>query len=77
MDDIPTIDLRGLQCPSPLVKLNEEITAIANGDEVIAVADDPAFRLDVEAWCEYTGNELVVLDSAESTIHARIRRLQP
>lgn len=76
MGDTPTIDLCGLKCPSPLVELNDKITAIANGEEVIAVADDPAFKLDIEAWCEYTGNELLIVESVGSTIRATIRRSQ-
>ncbi len=75
MDEFPVIDLRGLQCPSPLVKLNEDIVAIPSGGEFDALADDPAFELDVEAWCEFTGNELIHVEALDSDVRARIRKL--
>ncbi|MGE0482588.1 MAG: sulfurtransferase TusA family protein [Gammaproteobacteria bacterium] len=69
-----TVDLRGLKCPSPLVRLNDTITRIAAGAEFVAVADDRAFEPDVRAWCELTGHELVALEVAGADIHARIRK---
>ena len=74
MQDIPEINLRGLQCPSPLVKLNEEIQSFADGVELEAVADDAAFKLDIEAWCEYTGHALLAVELAGGDVRARIRK---
>lgn len=77
MSERPEINLRGLQCPSPLVKLNEDIQAFADGAELDAVADDAAFKLDVEAWCEYTGHDLVAIEILGEDVRARIRKNAP
>ena len=69
-----SIDLRGLQCPSPLVRLNEEMDDIESGREFFAVADDEAFELDIAAWCEMTGNELLAINNTTSEIVAHIRK---
>lgn len=75
MSEQRTIDLRGLQCPGPLVKLNEEIGDFDVGDEFVAIADDRAFELDIHAWCELTGNDLVSVDASSSdSIVASIRK---
>jgi TusA-related sulfurtransferase len=74
MDEIRVIDLCGLQCPSPLVKLNDEIASIPAGCEIEAVADDRAFELDIEAWCDFTGNELISVETSDSNVRARIRK---
>ena len=67
MNQQTEIDLRGMQCPTPIVKLNEEIAKLEAGELMVAVADDRAFALDVEAWCELTGNNLVTIDSGHET----------
>lgn len=68
------IDLRGLQCPSPIVQLNDEINEFQQGDDFFAVADDRAFEMDIAAWCEMTGNELLSIDLCDESITAHIRK---
>ena len=74
MENKVSIDLRGLQCPTPLVQLNEEMSDIETGDEFFAVADDEAFELDIAAWCEMTGNELLAINHTDQEITAHIRK---
>ncbi len=74
MSEPHTVDLRGLKCPTPIVKLNEEFRALDAGAELIAVASDRAFELDVQAWCRRTGHELLALEHDEQTLTARLRK---
>ena len=68
------LDLTGLRCPTPIVKLNTEIRALATGEEVEVVASDPAFEPDVQAWCRRTGHALVSLAREADRVRAVIRR---
>jgi len=68
------LNLVGLRCPTPIVKLNTEMRALVEGEEVIAVASDPAFGPDVQAWCRRTGNTLLELASDGEQVRAHIRR---
>ena len=74
MQEIPEINLRGLQCPSPLVKLNEDIQAYEDGTELDAVADDAAFKLDIEAWCDKTGHQVIDVEMQGDDVGDRIRK---
>ncbi len=67
------IDLTGLRCPTPIVKLNSEIKALAEGDEVLAVANDPAFGPDVQAWCRRTGHTLLAVERDGERVRVHIR----
>jgi len=49
----------------------KELTA---GDELVAVADDPAFCLDVKSWCECAGHDLVCLENSTEKLRAVIRK---
>jgi tRNA 2-thiouridine synthesizing protein A len=69
-----TIDLRGMKCPAPIVALNNETRDFPAGEQFEAVADDPAFELDVKAWCRRKGHELVRLDVSSRETRATIRR---
>ena len=60
----------GLKCPRPLFEVSRALK------EVLEVrADDPAFKLDIEAWCRRTGNQLVELRREEDIYQAVVRRL--
>ena len=68
------IDLTGMKCPMPIVHLTKLMRTLNDGDEVEAVANDPAFCLDVEAWCNQTGNELLALAESNNQLTAKIRK---
>lgn len=57
------LDCRGLPCPRPIVELAKRIADVEVGEVLAVVADDPAARYDVPAWCrmreqEYAGEDL-------------------
>jgi len=61
----PTLELdcRGQLCPMPVIELGRRIAEIGIGELIAVVADDPAARHDVPAWCrmreqEYVGDDI-------------------
>lgn len=51
------LDCRGLACPGPIIELAKTIGDVEVGGTVAVVADDPAARVDVQAWCRMRGQE--------------------
>jgi len=69
------LDMRGLKCPMPIIKLGAAIRQMAPGETVTLIADDKGFPPDVRAWAEKTGHELVSLDENDPTrLAAKIRK---
>ena len=68
------LDCMGLQCPGPLGRLTEAITAAAVGDLVEISASDPGFPRDMEAWCRAKGHELLQIRPVPGGVMARIRK---
>jgi len=68
------LDLSGLRCPVPIVKLNAAIRELAPGAGLEVRATDPAFELDIQAWCRRTGHTLVVLQKSPGVLVARLRK---
>jgi len=62
------LDCRGLVCPAPVIELARRIGEVAAGELVGVVADDPAARYDVPAWCRMTGQEYVGEETAEDGV---------
>jgi tRNA 2-thiouridine synthesizing protein A len=68
------INLMGLKCPLPIVELNRVVKKLLSGESFRATADDPAFLLDVEAWCKRTGHALIEIQQKDSQVSAVIRK---
>lgn len=60
------LDLKGLLCPMPVVKIAQAIKNVAVGDTIEAVATDPGVLADIPAWARSTGNELVVIEKKDN-----------
>ncbi len=55
-----TIDALGRKCPIPIIMLAEQIRDVPVGAVLAVLADDPAARTDVPAWCGLKSQEFVV-----------------
>lgn len=52
-----SIDALGRKCPIPIILLAERIGEVAVGQLVQVLADDPAAKTDVPAWCSLKSHE--------------------
>jgi tRNA 2-thiouridine synthesizing protein A len=53
------IDALGKKCPQPIIMLAERIREVRIGQVVEVLADDPATKTDVPAWCGLKSHEFV------------------
>lgn len=54
-----TLDLRGLRCPLPVLRLRKALLGMTAGATVVALTDDPLATLDVPNFLRETGDELL------------------
>ncbi len=71
-----SIDLKGLLCPMPVVKMAKAIKEIDLGQTIEAFATDPGVMADIPAWCRTTGNELVTLEKQDKQFHFVVKRMK-
>ncbi|NQT30766.1 MAG: sulfurtransferase TusA family protein [Deltaproteobacteria bacterium] len=69
-----TINLEGLLCPIPVVKVSQAIKNMAVGGVLEATATDPGVLLDIPAWVKSTGNELLSIKKEDKLIRFFIKR---
>jgi tRNA 2-thiouridine synthesizing protein A len=55
-----TLDALGRKCPIPIIMLAERIREVPIGSVVSVLADDPAARTDLPAWCGMKSHEFVL-----------------
>lgn len=70
------LDCRGMVCPRPIIELARHVEDVPIGELIAVVAEDPAARYDVPAWCRMREQEYVGADTAADGV-ARyvVRRL--
>lgn len=61
-----TLDLKGLLCPLPVVKIAQAIKKVQVGETIEALATDPGVLADIPAWARSTGNELVSMEKKDN-----------
>ena len=49
-----TLDLRGLKCPQPTLKMTIAIHEYQKGDMIEVMADCPTFEDDLKSWSQRT-----------------------
>ena len=68
------LDLRGLRCPLPMVRVSENITNVPVGGIIRAVTSDAGSLADITSWARTTGNEIISKERVDKEIIFFIRR---
>ena len=69
-----TLDLKGLACPMPVVKVSKGIKEVEVGQVLKAVTTDPGSLTDFPAWAKTSGNEIVKTEQETDEINFYIER---
>ena len=70
------LDLKGMLCPMPVVKIAGAIKKVEIGNIIEATATDPGVMADIPAWAKSTGNELVKMEREGKVITFWVKRLK-
>jgi tRNA 2-thiouridine synthesizing protein A len=69
-----TIDALGKKCPIPIIMLADRIRDVRIGELIAVLADDPAAKTDLPAWCALKSQEFVRTDDLEHGWSFLVRR---
>jgi tRNA 2-thiouridine synthesizing protein A len=71
-----TMDLKGLACPMPVVKVSQQIKKMQIGQVLAAETTDPGAHADFPSWAKSTGNEIVSTDKNDTVTTFYIKKLK-
>lgn len=70
------LDLKGLPCPMPVVKISQEIGSVKVGEIIEVHTTDPGSLSDFPAWAQTTGNEVLETKQGDGMIQIFVKRLK-
>jgi TusA-related sulfurtransferase len=69
-----TADIVYMMCPMHLLKLDEMIKGLENGQVLEILTDYDGALEDIPQWCEKTGNEFIGMDEDEDYYKFYVRK---
>lgn len=75
MPDIAhTIDVRGMNCPLPVLRTGKALNSLSSGEYLEVMATDPGSVRDMASFCEQTGHRLVASNESEGAFTFTIEK---
>lgn len=71
-----TMDLKGVACPMPVIKVSQQIKKMQVGQVLAAETTDPGAHADFPAWAKSTGNEIVNTEKKDAVTVFYIKKLK-
>ena len=68
------MNLRGLKCPLPALRVKKKLSSLKSGDLIVAECTDPLAALDIPNLLRQTGDTLEGKSEAEGVQTFRIRK---
>ncbi len=68
------LDLKGLLCPMPVVKLQLAVKKLTAGQVIEGIATDPGVMADIPAWARTSGNELMSIEQQGKEYHFVVKK---
>jgi tRNA 2-thiouridine synthesizing protein A len=68
------MNLRGLKCPLPALRVRKKLSSLKSGDLIVAECTDPLASLDIPNLLRQTGDVLEGRGETEGVLTFRIRK---
>ena len=53
------LDARRMLCPMPVIKTQDKVKQLKEGDRLTVVCTDPGALNDIPAWCRINGHKII------------------
>lgn len=67
------LDCRRLLCPMPVIKVQDKVSELKQGEELLAICTDPGVQNDIPAWCRINGHEVLSIETRDDEYMVLIR----
>ena len=68
------MDLRGLKCPLPALRVRKALSGLKSGELIVAECTDPLAAIDIPNLLRQTGDTLESKAEADGVLSFRIRK---
>ena len=67
------LDARRLLCPLPVIRTQDRIAKMSQGDLLAVTSTDPGAKVDIPSWCRINGHEVIEIKEQDNEIIITIR----
>ncbi len=67
-----TLDARNLLCPLPVIRTQNQVEDMQQGDRLSVRCTDHGVINDIPAWCRINGHRVISIDEQETEIVIRL-----
>lgn len=71
------LDARNLLCPLPVIRTQNKVKSLADGDILKVICTDPGALSDIPAWCRINGHQVVKTQQQGRELTIIIRIIKP
>lgn len=71
------IDIKGLCCSAPVIRLSREFKTLPEGAIVLLISDKCSMLNDIPAYCRMTQNELLQSEAREGAYYFWVKKHAP
>jgi tRNA 2-thiouridine synthesizing protein A len=68
------LDVKGLNCPLPILRTKKTLAEMASGEVLHVLATDPGSVKDFQAFAKQTGNELLANTETDKVFEYYLKR---
>ncbi|MDH5516182.1 MAG: sulfurtransferase TusA family protein [Gammaproteobacteria bacterium] len=68
-----SLDARRLLCPMPVIRTQNKVNELLNGDTLVVTCTDPGVINDIPAWCRINGHEIIGTEQNDDDIIIKIK----
>ena len=68
------VEARGTFCPEPVIRTQDRMRNLPEGEILLLLADDAGVEVDIPAWCMSTGNEYLGILKSSDIYRVLLRR---
>lgn len=68
------VDVKGLQCPLPLLKTKQSLGGMTSGQVLKVIATDDNTKISFTSYLKISGDELLIMEKYGGEIHHYIRK---
>ena len=67
-----TLDAGNMLCPMPVIKTQNKINELSNGDVLTVTCTDPGALSDIPAWCRINGHSVINTDEKNELVYVTV-----
>ncbi len=65
MPEITKLDARNMLCPLPVIRTQNAVKSLNQGDTLEVIGTDPGILNDIPAWCRINGHQVLEQHSVD------------